>query len=214
MAGASGLAAQAYEEVRGAIVRGEIAPGEALVENRLAEKLGMSRTPVREALQVLARDGFLEALPAKGYFVPRRSLEDLRELFELRESLEGMATRCAAVRATQPDVDELEELCKRYESAADWTEWARVGTRFHHRIHVLSRNSRIMNFLDSLKAQIVLTRQSELREVKGRREQAIHEHRAIFEAIRAHDADAAEREARHHVRTSYELTLRGFHTSR
>lgn len=210
----SGLAAQAYEKVRKAILKGDIAPGDALVENRLADKLGMSRTPVRQALQVLARDGFIESVANRGYVVPKRSIEDVRELFELRESLEGMASRCAALRATDADIDELGALCDRYERAREWTDWARIGTEFHSRIHVLSGNSRLVSFLDSLKAQIVLARQAELREVHGRREQAVREHRAIFEAIRARDADAAEHHARAHVRASYDLTLRGPHAAR
>jgi DNA-binding GntR family transcriptional regulator len=210
MANPSGLAAHAYERMRGAILRGEIAPGDAVVENRMAELLGMSRTPLREALQMLARDGFLATLPTKGYMVARRSLEDLRELFELRESLEGLATRCTAARATDAEVEELSGICHRYEAATEAADWVKTGTEFHGRILVLSRNARLITFLDSLKAQIVLERQTQLSGVDARRGEAVREHRAIFEAIRARDGDAAEREARSHVRTSYEVTLRGF----
>src|SRR5215208_6955510 len=100
------LATHAYEQVREAILQGEFAPGAPLFEVHLASQMGMSRTPVREALKVLARDGFVQAVPSRGYIVPRRSMDDLRELFELRESLEGTAARCAAQRAMDTEIAE------------------------------------------------------------------------------------------------------------
>ena len=206
------LAAQAYERMRAAIVQGKLGPGEAIFENRIAEQFGMSRTPVREALQVLARDGFVEMVPTRGYSVSRRSLDDLRELFELREALEGMACRCAALRATDAEIEELERMCGEYEQAKDWEAWAQTGTEIHSRIFATARNSRLVNLLDSLKSQTMLTRQSALRSVRGRREEAIQEHRAILNAIKEHDPDRAEREARAHVRLSHEATLRSFHS--
>lgn len=206
------LATQAYQQVRKSILRGKLNPGEALSENRLAEELGMSRTPVREALQILARDGIVEMVPTRGYFVPRWSMDDVRELFELRESLEGMACRCAASRATDVEIEEFERLCGEYERAEDWEAWAQTGTEFHNRIFAAARNSRLVNFLESLKSQIILTRQSGLRKVPGRRDEAIQEHRAILNAIKARDPDQAEQQARAHVRLSHEATLRSFHS--
>jgi DNA-binding GntR family transcriptional regulator len=210
----SGLSSHAYAQLRAAIVRGDFHAGEALFEVRLADMLGMSRTPVREALQVLARDGFLESTPSRGYSVPRWSIDDVRELFELRETLEGAATHYATLRASAAAVAELEQLCEQYEQAGEFEAWTLIGTEFHNRIFAMGGNRRINTLLDSLKAQIMLTRRSVLAGVDGRREESVQEHRAILDAIRRRDADAAERLAREHVRLSYQATLRGFHLGR
>ncbi len=204
------LSGDAYQKLRLAILGGEYEAGAPLFEVHLAAALGMSRTPVREALQALARDGLVEVVPSRGFIVPRRSMEDVRELFELRESLEGMAARYAAVRATKEDVDALDTLCDRYADEHDWEQWARNGTAFHTLVLTTARNSRLMGILDSLRGQILHSRQSVLRSDRERRDAAIREHRSILDAIRSRDPDAAEAGARLHVRLSYEATLFSF----
>lgn len=204
----------AYQSLRSSILNGDHEPGTPLFEVHLAASLGMSRTPVREALQALARDGLVEAVPNRGFVVPRRSMEDMRELFELRESLEGMAARHAAVRATKDDVDALADLCDRYEQEQDWEQWARVGTAFHTLLVGVARNTRLIGILDSLRGQIVHSRQSVLRADSERRDAAIREHRTILEAVRARDPEAAEAAARLHVRRSFEGTLFSYQNGR
>lgn len=203
----SGLGARAYVELRDAIVRGELAPGEPLFEIHMAARLGMSRTPVREALKELAREGLVEVLPARGYLVPRRSLDDLRELFELRESLEGMAARYAALRASDIALAQLQRLTERYEREKSWEKWAAIGSDFHDAIIAAAGNERLKTLLRSLNSQIVMSRRSALRADASRTQSAISEHRAIFEAIRARDAGRAQQIASEHVRRSYEATL-------
>lgn len=211
---AEGLSAQAYRQVRASILGGERAPGEVLFETHLADELGMSRTPVREALQLLAREGFVEIIPNRGYLVPRLSISDVRELFELRESLEGLATRCAAIRVNGAEIAELEQLFQRYQRAEDWEAWVRIGTEFHNRILSIAGNSRLTAILGSLNAQIGLTRLTQLRDVRGRRDESVLEHRAILKAIQQRNPDAAERRARAHVRRSSDATLQVFHAAR
>jgi len=201
------LATHAYQQVRDAIIQGEFAPGAPLFEVHLASQMGMSRTPVREALKVLARDGFVQVVPARGYIVPHRSMDDLRELFELRESLEGTAARCAAQRATDAELAELESLCTRYETEQDLELWAQVGTDFHDLLVTAARNKRLATILDSLNGQIVHSRRSALKADPQRRDAAIREHRAVLEAVKARNAAEAEARAREHVRFSYEATL-------
>jgi DNA-binding GntR family transcriptional regulator len=204
---AEGLTSQAYQQVRAAIIQGEFEPGAPLFEVHIAAQLGMSRTPVREALKVLARDGFVDAVPARGYVVPRRSMDDMRELFELRESLEGMAARFAAIRATDGELKELERLCVRYSREQEWTKWAQIGTSFHDLLLVAARNGRLTAMLDSLNGQIVHSRRAALQGNTQRRDAAIREHRAILEAVKAKKPDDAEARACEHVRLSYEATL-------
>lgn len=205
---APGLTQRAYEQLHEAIVGGRIGPGEALFEVNLAESLGMSRTPVREALRVLEREGLVEALPSRGYRVPHPSIEDLRELFEMRETLEGMAARYAALRATELQVAHLLRLCGRYERERGWDAWTAIGSEFHDAIVAAAGNVRLRAQLASLNSLIVMSRRSALRADGNRRQTAIAQHRAIFEAIRARDAELAQRLACEHVRHSYEATLR------
>jgi DNA-binding GntR family transcriptional regulator len=206
----NGLATKAYLKMREAILSGKHLPGEALYEVHLAERFGMSRTPVREALQVLAREGFIDALPGRGFLVPRWSHQDVRELYELRESLEGFATACAAKNITQAEIAELEALHADYVEAPNLQLLVQLGDLFHNKIVAFGRNKRLTNILDSLKAQISMTRISQLRDIEGRRDESTREHRAILDAIIERDGDLAERNARHHIRSSYESTLLAF----
>ena len=201
---------RAYVQLRDAVVDGELRPGEPLYEIHLAERLGMSRTPVREALKVLARDGYLEELPSRGYTVPRRSLDDLREFFELREVLEATAAKYAAMRATRNELDQLEHICVRYEGEKDNDLWTQMGHEFHSLIVEAARNSRLQTMLHSLNAQIVVSRRTVARADPTRRQAAVHDHRAIFEAIKARDEVQAQSLAAEHVRRSYETTLRAY----
>ena len=205
-----GLMDRAYAQLRDAVIDGGLQPGEPLYEIHLAERLGMSRTPVREALKVLARDGYLEELPSRGYTVPRRSLDDLREFFELREVLESSAARYAALRATRGEVEQLEGICFRYEREKDDEKWAQMGHEFHSLIVQSARNARLHSVLHSLNAQIVISRRTVARADAVKRQAAIRDHRAIFEAIKARDEVKAQALAAEHVRRSYETTLRAY----
>jgi DNA-binding GntR family transcriptional regulator len=204
----SGLTPRAYSQLREEIVQGLLQEGEALYEIHLAERLGMSRTPIREAMKLLTRDGYLEELPSRGYAVPRRSLDDLREFFELREVLEASATRYAALRATPEEIAELERLCLRYECETDDATWVQLGHDFHSVLIKAAKNSRLETMLDSLNAQIVISRRTVAQADPVRRLAAVRDHRAIFEAVKARDEVRAQALAAEHVRRSYETTLR------
>jgi len=201
---------RAYAQLRDSVLDGELRPGEPLYEIHLADRLGMSRTPVREALKVLARDGYLEELPSRGYTVPRRSLDDLREFFELREVLEATAAKYAALRATKSELEQLENICFRYEREKDDAKWTQMGHEFHSLIVHAARNTRLHSMLHSLNAQIVVSRRTVARSDATRRQAAVHDHRAIFEAIKARDEVQAQSLAAEHVRRSYETTLRAY----
>jgi DNA-binding GntR family transcriptional regulator len=204
----SGLTSRAYEQLREEIVQGTLLSGEPLYEIHLADRLGMSRTPVREALKLLTRDGYLHELPSRGYAVPYRSLDDLREFFELREVLEASATRYAALRATPAEIAQLERLCVHYEREKNNAKWVQFGHDFHSLLIKAARNSRLETMLDSLNAQIVMSRRTVAQADPVRRQAAVRDHRAIFEAVKARDDARAQTLAAEHVRRSYETTLR------
>ncbi len=146
----------------------------------------------------------------RGFLVPRWSHQDVRELYELRESLEGFATACAAKNITPAEIAELEALHADYVKAPDLQLLVQLGDLFHNKIVAYGRNKRLTKILDSLKAQISMTRVSQLRDIEGRRDESTREHRAILDAIIKRDGDLAERNARHHIRSSYESTLLAF----
>jgi DNA-binding GntR family transcriptional regulator len=205
-----GLMARAYQQVRQEIVQGAVAPGEPLFEMHLADRLGMSRTPVREALKVLTRDGYLEELPGRGYAVPRRSLDDMREFFELREVLEAAATRYAALRATAAEVEQMERLCERYAREPDHDAWSRIGSDFHDLVVQAARNVRLAGLLEPLNAQIVMSRRSVALAAAEERDAAIEDHQRICRAIKARDAERAQALAAGHVRRSHARTLAAY----
>ena len=202
--------ARAYQQMRDEIVQGAVVPGEPLFEIHLADRLGMSRTPVREALKVLTRDGYLEELPGRGYAVPRRSLDDMREFFELREILESAATRYAALRALPEEVERLERLSERYARERDEDAWSRIGTQFHDLVVQAARNARLAGMLEALNAQIMMSRRSVALADAEEREAAIDDHRRICRAIKARDAERAHALAAAHVRRSHARTLKAY----
>ena len=204
---ADGLTARAYIQLRQRLVSGAVEAGQPLYEIHLAADLGMSRTPVREALQALAREGYLEVLPSRGYAVPRRSFDDLREFFELREVLESSASRYAAMRATEAEIAALGQLCARYERERNEERWAQIGHEFHDLVIGSARNTRLQAMLHSLNAQIVISRRTVGRASAAQRHAATRDHRAIFEAISRRDEGLAETLAAEHVRRSYQTTL-------
>jgi len=204
------LSTQAYEQLRHDILNGSISPVEAVFEVHLAERLGMSRTPVREALKALAQEGYLEELPGRGYAVPRRSLDDLREFFELREVLEAAATRYAALRASAEEIERLRALCESYQKETDQQAWNLLGTAFHDVVIQACRNGRLQSFLESLNAQIQLSRRPVMQTSPHWRRAAIADHLAILHAIETRDEAMAYAAAAEHVRHSYAATLRAY----
>jgi DNA-binding GntR family transcriptional regulator len=150
----------AYRYIRNAIQTEQFKPGERLREIDLAKLIGLSRTPIREALKLLAQDGYVELLPTRGYTVPKRSHDDIREFFELRAILEAGASRHAALRATDAEIAQMEKLCERYEREKNDEKWTQLGHEFHSLIIAAARNSRLATMLNSLNTQIVISRRS------------------------------------------------------
>jgi DNA-binding GntR family transcriptional regulator len=206
--GTSNLSDKAYKALRGAILDGKVEEGEVLFEVHLADHLGMSRTPVREVLQALTLEGLLEELPGKGYAVPRRSLVDLREFYELREVLESAATGYAAIRVTDDEIKALDALSKKYRNEKDLDAWYAIGSEFHDRVINASRNKRLIKFLDSLNAQIKLSRKPFSNDTPEWRKMAIDDHQQIFEAIKNRNEQQARQAAADHVRHAFSYMLR------
>lgn len=194
------------DELRRLVVTGELPPGTRLVEDRLAEQLGVSRNPVREALQVLVAEGFVTVTPRRGAFVAQITPEQAEELFDVRTALEQLAARTAARRATDADVSRLREVldrAKRATEAGDLDLLAALNTEFHSLVVEVGRN----DYLALLLAPLARRVQWVFRAGAGRRgPHSWSEHEGLLAAIAAHDEDRAAGLAVAHVaaaRASY-----------
>jgi DNA-binding GntR family transcriptional regulator len=193
----------AYEEVRRAIIELRLKPGEPLREATMAEQLGVSKTPVREALARLEQEGLVETTSFKGAVVSGYSPADLEEIYELRELLEGAAARAAATSASEETLARLAALVtesRELHAKDDLEGLAELLGAFDLVIYEQVANERIRALIENLKAH--LTRIGRLtEEIPGRVKASVEEHAAIVEAIAARDPDEAERSMRSHIRS-------------
>ena len=190
--GARTLSDQVYHAVRARIMAGALAPGTFLREKDL-EPMGVSRTPIREALGRLASEGFLERLPHRGFRVPEESLANLLELYPIVASLELLAGRLALERFTEDDIARLREINAGLADARDRGEvraMLDLNTAFHRLITERGGNRRLALLLDDLRSQ--LTR-LELWYYSGRErtQRSIQEHEAIISAVERGDRESA-----------------------
>ncbi|GBD28803.1 putative D-xylose utilization operon transcriptional repressor [bacterium HR31] len=199
-----------YEWVVAAIRSGRLRPGDPLREEQLARQLRCSRTPVREALQRLRAEGYLERGRRRGLAVAEPTQEELLDLCVVRETLEGLAARLAARGITTSEVYFLEELCEDMERALrqdDLHALARLNAEFHAVIWRAARNRYLARELQRI--WLLITRQPVTTlSYPGRAREALAEHRALLDAIRVGDADRAEQLARQHMAKAQMIRMR------
>lgn len=202
----TGLHEQAAKKLRTLIVRGDLLPGEPLLEVSLSEALGISRTPLREALKQLAAEGLVELRLNRGAVVAPLRLEELSELFEAVSGIERCAAELAAQRMTSSDVQRLEALQKRIERHHDRGElraYFEINQQIHSTIVDFSRNSVLKTSHDALLARAERARFFAL-SAHGRWDESVREHRQILAALKARDAERAGRLLGQHVRRTGE----------
>ena len=200
---AQSLANLAFEKIVGAIVSGEIAPGERISEAHLARRFGISRGPLREALMRLEGRSLVERKPNLGAYVVRLSEQGLSELFTMREALEGMACRLAATAMPDHEIAELAHHLHCHspgDSPATMSDYYQSLEDFHVRVVRGSRNERLIAICcDELFYQFRIYRFQASIKSDGRVEEACKEHQAIIDALRARDPDRAETAMRRHL---------------
>ena len=197
----------AYELLLGAIDNGDYRPGDRLVEAELAERFGVSRTPVREALQrletqsVLTRDG-------RSLVVSSLDHDQMGELYVLRSELEALAARLAAQHAAPEEITVLEAMVEEDRAfIANPDRMSRANKRFHRQLHLASHNRYLIQQLEMLYRSMALLAVTSFR-FEGRGELALAEHGAIVEAIRNRDGAAADVAVRAHISAAYEARLK------
>jgi DNA-binding GntR family transcriptional regulator len=190
-----------WDELRDAIIELRLLPGEPLREAALAEQLGVSKTPLREAFARLKLEGLVETTTFKGAVVSTYSEQDLMEIYELRALLEGAAARAAAESSTEDTHGALRDVIehsRELRDAGDLVGLAGLLEQFDVIVYAQVKNGRIGALIDNLRAH--LTRIGKLTEgIPGRVEGSVEEHAAIVEAIIARDPDESERLMRVHI---------------
>jgi DNA-binding GntR family transcriptional regulator len=202
----TGLHEQAADKLRTLIVRGDLSPGEPLLEVSLSQALGISRTPLREALKQLAAEGLVELRLNRGAVVASLRHEELAELFEAVSGIERCAAELAAIRMTAQDVERLEVLQKRIEHHRDRGElrdYFEVNQQIHGTIVGFARNGVLKASHDALLARVERARFFAL-SADGRWDESVREHRQILAALKARDAARAGQLLAHHVRRTGE----------
>ena len=198
----------AYRHLRAAIQDGRLPPGTRLRETDLAQQVGLSRTPIREALGRLAADGLVVHDAQRGVVVAELDYAMVTELYAMREVLEGTAGRLAAQHASPVEIDVLDGLCRQYEtSLGDETALADCNWRFHETLYRCSHNRYLQNMVTTLHGALSLLGGTTLSDAERARE-SLQEHRRIVQAIRARDADAAEQALREHIRHAQAMRMR------
>ena len=196
----STVADQAYSIVKQRILLRQALPGTKLQEMDLAEELGVSRTPLREAIARLAKEGLVTVEPRRGAYVTLLTFEDVEEILEVREALECQAARAAARKASRDDIDGLRQLLlQRREQIAGHPDAPEAPDfDFHDAIVRLSRNSRLVEQMNQIHNQLSILRLGSSF-VKGRPDLALDEHSVVIDAIASGDPDCAEASMRAHL---------------
>ena len=152
------LSNQVFEQVKEMIVRGKIPTGKRMIESEIAESMGISRTPVREAVHKLEAEGLLKPLPKGGYVVRGLDISDIEETFEIRSILESLAGYLAANRYGDEEILPLEEKIEEFQRSLDRNdlkELARINTEFHELLYALSRSPRLVKMIHNLEMRSI-----------------------------------------------------------
>ena len=192
------------ETLRQAIQDGVLKPGERLMEIPLAEELGVSRTPIREAIRKLELEGFVVMVPRRGTYVANISLKDITQVFEIRSALEELAAGLAAERITEEEIETLERMLVEIGDHMD--------VEFHEVLYRASRNERLADIVHNLREQTYRFRSFSMNQ-PGRLRKTWEEHRQLVEAIASHNAAQARKLARIHMEHSEQTLLQGMEES-
>jgi DNA-binding GntR family transcriptional regulator len=189
------------ERLRALIYAHELAPGDWIDEQAIADRFGISRTPMREALKVLASEGLVRLEPRRGCYVAELSEQDLDEIFPVMALLEGRVAFEAAVKATEADLTRLSALHDQLEAAAaagDADRFFEANQAFHAALQDIAGNRYLKQMIDDARKVIKLTRRDSLN-LDGRLRQSLSEHREILKALEAHNSEAAGRSMHDHL---------------
>lgn len=197
------------ETLREAIRSGVLKPGERLMEIQLADELGVSRTPVREAMRKLELEGYVIMLPRRGTYVANISIRDINEVFEIRTSLDALASGLAAERITEEELEQLERLLVSIGENIETRNMKKVvedDMEFHDILYKASRNQRLVGIISNLREQMTRFRSMSM-SYPGRLKKTLEEHSRLVEAIAQRDVELAQKLAVEHMENSEQTLL-------
>ena len=200
-----------FNTLRDAILTGKLVPGERLMENQLAEKLGVSRTPVREALRMLELENLVELVPRKGAQVLDMSEKDITNILEVRSALEGLATSLACKKMTKEDLQQLKNMEVDFEKAVadnDVDHFVDIDEDFHDLIFAATENDKLINIFRNLRIQLYGYRMAQAKNNETSMSTIVAHHRSIIRAIENHDAEEGASIAQGHIKYQTESILR------
>jgi Transcriptional regulators len=201
------------ERLRKAIMDGSFQSGDRLVETSIAEGMGVSRTPVREAFRQLEIEGLAENVPRKGTVVKGISKRDILEIYEIREVLEGLAFRLACANISETRILELKEMLLKMEKSIDNNdikEYWRLHSEFHNTIMYFSNNQRLIDQMKQIYEYLSKLRNFTL-VMNKRRSIAMEEHKALIEAFENKDEILAEQIGREHTLNAKKFLSKAIH---
>lgn len=199
-----------FNTLREAIISGELKPGERLMEVQLAEKMGVSRTPVREAIRKLELEGLVTMTPRKGVHVAELSMKDIIDVLEIRASLDGLATALSALRITDEEIKELRHIYNQFISYMEKDNLQgtiKKDVEFHEVIYKSSRNDKLIQIINNLKEHVQRFRIIYLKDYSSPKD-IIKEHQEILDAISKRDPEAARLIAERHIHNQQETIIK------
>ncbi|WP_257215751.1 GntR family transcriptional regulator [Fredinandcohnia onubensis] len=195
--------------LRNEIIKGNIKPGQKLLEKELCEQLGVSRTPLREAIRNLEVEGLIESIPNKGSRVRTMTIQDIKNVYELRIELEALATKKSVPYLIKEDLDSLfsiQEMLKTATKKATWGEVSELNKKFHNILVSKGDNNLLLSTIDQLHKVSVVISVSNF-SIPGRSWNVIDEHSKVIEAVKEKDAELASILMRNHLEAARDSLL-------
>ncbi len=199
-----------FNTLRQAILTGELKPGERLMEIHLADRLGVSRTPIREAIRKLELEGLVTMIPRKGAEVAQITEKSMSDVLEVRRSLDALCVELACERITEKELEALKAACEAFERAVhtrDLTRIAKADVALHDIIVQATGNSRLVQLVNNLSEQMYRYRFEYIKDV-SQHDKLVEEHRIIYESLVRGDKETACEEARVHIDNQKKAIIR------
>jgi DNA-binding GntR family transcriptional regulator len=206
------LGQHVFDNLKQAIIRGKIAPGEWLVESHIAGMLGISRTPVREAIHKLERERLIERQPRGGFTVLGLNRDDIEETFGIRSVLEGYAASLATIKHQPRELRVLEKKIEEFHQSLNKRQMdvlPEINTEFHELLYALSKSPRLVHMINGLRDQIYRFRQIILKD-ESLANVSNEDHIQMLKFMRKRDAEKVERLVREHILRGRDVVLQGF----
>lgn len=202
-----------FKTLRQAILRGELKPGERLMEIHLANRLGVSRTPIREAIRKLELEGLVIMIPRRGAEVAKITEKSLKDVLEVRRCLDALSVELACDRITQEEEQQLGTACREFEEATktgDATVIARADVKFHDIIIAAAGNERLTSLINNLAEQMYRYRFEYIKD-ESNHERIIMEHRNIYNSVMTKDKSKAAQAVKTHIDSQEETIVKQIH---